>query len=120
LEATALVEQYLESGLTQRVFARRHGIGVSTLQLWLRQFREGKRPGSKRTPRQSSSQRSRHSPEIALLEVDLSEAGVSPAGNPAPSPGYEIELASRGRLRVPPGFCDEEVRRLLRLLGEVR
>ena len=33
------VEQYHKSGLTQREFARHHGLVLSTLQRWLRQER---------------------------------------------------------------------------------
>lgn len=35
------IERYQSSGLTQRQFVRRHGLALSTFQLWLRQARAG-------------------------------------------------------------------------------
>jgi len=107
----AIVAEYGKSGLTQRVFARAAGIGVSTLQLWLR----GARLEAERPPRPASG--ARKAAAVSLLEVDL-------AGAPTRSTGeeerYEMELGNGARLRVPRGFGEDDVRRLLKLLEEVR
>ncbi len=110
----AIVAEYGKSGLTQRVFARAAGIGVSTLQLWLRGARlEAERPP--RPPRPASG--ARKAAAVSLLEVDL-------AGAPTRSTGeeerYEMELGNGARLRAPRGFREDDVRRLLKLLEEVR
>jgi hypothetical protein len=111
VEAGVILGRYGKSGLTQRVFARKAGISVSTLQYWLR------RAGSanKDQPRKASN--SVAAPAIALLGVEL--AGALPLG--ARSAGaYEIEMSGGVCLRLPGGFADGEVRRLLALLKEVR
>lgn len=111
-EVEAILEEYGRSGLTQQVFARRSGIGVSTLQYWLRRAREGR-------PREHTPAKSNGGPvpELSLLEVRLADSGRGfPAGQ---RQGYEIELKAGNRLRVPGGFEEGEVRRLLQLLKEV-
>lgn len=100
--------RYLESGLTQRVFAREEGIGVSTLQLWLRQCRTG----LGEMGRKSDEVRS-----LSLLEVELADAVPSVT---ATATRYEVELPSGVRLRVGSAFAEADVRRLLGLLREVR
>jgi transposase-like protein len=106
-----ILEEYRNSGLTQRVFAQEAGIGVSTLQLWLRQARLG--VGSK--PRQAS--RPLTASAVCLLEVELGGNTPRSSGDVA---RYEIELGNGTRLRLPLGFEDAPVRRLLGLLKEVR
>lgn len=106
-----ILEEYRNSGLTQRVFAQEAGIGVSTLQLWLRQARL--RVGSK--PRQAS--RPSTASAVSLLEVELGENTHRNSGDVA---RYEIELGNGTRLHLPAGFEDAPVRRLLGLLKEVR
>ena len=107
-----ILEQYRQSGLTQRVFAQRTGMSVSTLQYWLRRAQ----PRIEETP--CKSRRPVAVPAISLLEVEL--AGSAPPGDRGRSPGgYEIEWRSGACLRLPDGFTDEEVRRLLTLLKEV-
>lgn len=110
-EVEVILGEYVKSGLTQRVFAREIGIGVSTLQYWLRRrarmtARERRREaGSKRT-----------SSEVPLLEVDL--ADIARRGC-AIEERYEIEWATGTRLRVPRGFREEELRTLLGVVKEV-
>ena len=111
-EVEAILEEYGRSGLTQRVFTRRVGIGVSTLQYWLRRARQGSR--GEGTERKSKR---RPAPELSLLEVKV--AGSGPGFPVAQRQGYEIELKAGSRLRVPGGFEEAEVRRLLQLLKEV-
>jgi transcriptional regulator with XRE-family HTH domain len=106
-----IVAEYWKSGLTQRVFARAAGIGVSTLQLWLRRARS-----ETEHPHRSASSLGKAA-AVSLLEVDL--AG-GPTGSPGEEGHYEVELSHGALLRVPRGFREDDVRRLLRLLKEVR
>jgi hypothetical protein len=46
-ERVALIAQYRDSGLTQRVFAEREGIKFSTFTAWLQGRRSGCKPGRK-------------------------------------------------------------------------
>lgn len=112
MEAGVILGRYWKSGLTQRVFARKAGISVSTLQYWLR------RAGSanKDQPRKAGS--SVAAPAISLLGVEL--AGALPLGARSAAGAYEIEMSGGVCLRLPGGFADGEVRRLLALLKEVR
>jgi transposase-like protein len=111
VEAQAILARYWKSGLTQRVFARKAGMSVSTLHYWLRRARSL----SEEKPRKTG--RSAAAPAISLLEVEL--AGPLSLGARSGG-GYEIEMSPGVRLRVPGGFGDGEVRRLLALLKEVR
>jgi hypothetical protein len=110
-EAEVILEQYWKSGLTQRVFARRTGLSVSTLQYWLR------RAHSRAEEKPCKARRSVATPAISLLEVEL--AGPAPRQDRGGGV-YEIEMSSGVCLRLPGGFGDGEVRRLLALLKEVR
>ena len=111
VEAQAILARYWKSGLTQRVFARQAGTSVSTLQYWLRRARSLTEEKPRKTGRLAAA------PAISLLEVEL--ADPPPLGARSGG-GYEIEMISGVRLRVPGGFGDGEVRRLLALLKEVR
>ena len=120
VQGRELVERYVESGLTQRVFAREEGIGVSTLHYWLRKVAaerdeeavvgDGERPERKARP-------------VSLVEVEL-EPRRSHPGNPRPgsvepgAPAYELELPAGVRLRICAGFAEQEVRRLLAMVRE--
>jgi len=110
LEVEAILGEYMKSGLTQRVFAQEIGIGVSTLQYWLRRNgrREPQRPH--REMRGGGA-----SPEVALVEVDLE--GIARGGG-AVEGHYEIAWSNGMRLGVPRGFGKEEVRALVELLKE--
>ena len=98
-EIEAVLAGYEESGLPQGKFAREMGIGVSTLQYWLRRRRAA-------------------APSIPLLELKVAkrfeeEAGCGEKGV------YEIAVGSAMRLRVPAAFNEEAVGRLLRTMKEV-
>jgi transposase-like protein len=110
LEVEVILGEYAKSGLTQRVFAREIGIGVSTLQYWLR------RNGRREPRRQRGETRGGGtSPEVSLLEVDLGGIGK---GGAALEERYEIEWANGTRLRVPRGFGKEELRALMDMVKE--
>ena len=111
VEAQVILARYWKSGLTQRVFARKAGMSVSTLQYWLRRTRSWIEEKPRKTGRSAAAS------AISLLEVEL--AGPPPLGARSGG-GYEIEMSPGVRLRVPGGFGDGEVRRLLALLKEVR
>jgi transposase-like protein len=114
-ERAEVVGRYVESGQTQRVFAREEGIGVSTLQLWLRQVSaddEGVRRAA-REPRNGSGR----SESVSLLEVELTGERSQASGRDVAD--YAVELAGGTRLRLGTGFAEDEVRRLLVLLKEV-
>lgn len=102
---TRLVEQYLESGWTQREFCDRERISVGALQYWLRRIAADESDESGAEPR--------------LVEVKVLGAVASPAGSAvAARSGYEVVLAGERRLRIPPGFDAEEVAVLVALLEE--
>jgi hypothetical protein len=111
-EIEEILAAYRRSGLTQRVFAQEAGIGVSTLQLWLRQTRA---PGAIRSVNRKSSAGA-NPPAISLLEVEL--AGTGAGGGGVRTPYYEIEFRGGECLRLPSGFGENDARRLLALLRE--
>jgi transposase-like protein len=111
----AVLERYWSSGKTQRVFAEEEGIGVSTLQYWLRQVRDQREQRSGRRKASGRSGRPPAAVALSLLEVDL--AG---AGNARITSSYEIELPGGTHLRFGAGFAADEVRQLVALLREVR
>src|ERR1700739_684882 len=80
-EVRGLLKKYRSSGLTQRVFAREAGIGVSTLQLWLRKTR------TRADGTHAKKSVWRRKPAVEMLEVDL--GAVLPQSG---REGYEIEL----------------------------
>ena len=113
-ERAEVVARYVASGRTQRVFAREEGIGLSTLQLWLRQVRaqeDGRRDGSRGRPAPPV-----RAEPLALLEVGLAEGSGAGCGRAG---GYEVTLAGGTRLRLGAGFAEGDVRRLLVLMKEV-
>jgi len=114
-EIESILEGYRKSGLSQRSFARTVGIGVSTLQLWLRK-------GCNKVRRRYGRPIKRAGAGVRLVEVELVEVGLGgvASGSVDEKAGYEIELRNGDRLRLASAFHDEEVRRLLGLLREVR
>jgi len=107
-ERGEIVGLYLESGLTQRVFAQEVWIGVSSLQLWLRQ-----------ASRQVEAAPERAEP-VSLLEVELERSlGRAQSRESGELPCrmlYEIELPGGLRLRLGAEFSETAVSRLLALL----
>jgi len=91
-----LIAQYRQSGLTQREFAARHGIGHSTFTSWLRKFRRGKLAEPASQP---------------WLEV-------TPPVSPSPGPPieYVLEYSGGRAIRLGPGFDPEEVAQLIELV----
>ena len=110
LEVEVILGEYAKSGLTQRVFAREIGVGVSTLQYWLRRNGQRELRGQRRETGGGGV-----AAAVSLLEVDL--AGIARGGS-ASAERYEIEWANGTRLRVPRGFGKEELRALLEMVKE--
>ncbi len=90
-EAEAILARYWKSGLTQRVFARKAGMSVSTLQYWLRRTRSL----NEERPREAGSSASPAA--VSLLEVEL--AGPLPLGARSGG-GYQIEMSGGVCLRL--------------------
>ena len=106
---TRLVEEYVESGLTQREFCERQRMSVGTLQYWLRGIAADESGESRAEPR--------------LVEVSLLGAAAVTKSSKSESAmavrgGYEVVLAGERRLRISPGFDAEEVAVLVALLEE--
>ena len=91
-----ILQDYHRSELTQRKFAAQAGIGLTTLQLWLRQA-AGRQSGS--APR--------------FIEVPNLLSGP-PAGST-----YRLHLADGMQLEVGSGFRPEELTAMLRVLREL-
>ena len=115
VEAEEILEAYRKSGKTQRVFAGEMGIGVSSLQYWLRRSRkrleEGRPLGE---AGQQESPLGAEATPLSLLEVKL-DRGRGVRGDRS---GFEIEWPGGTQLRFGAGFCAGEVRRLLALMRE--
>ena len=115
LEVKEILERYWSSGQTQRVFTEKEGIGVSSLQYWLRRGRDQHERGSKRCKASGRSGRAAKSIPLSLLEVELESAT---RGSRSASVSFEIELPDGTHLRFGAGFAESEVRRLIALLRE--
>ena len=89
-----IVSQWRESGSSHAVFCREVGIARVTLGRWLRQLEMVKAPSST---------------EPVLLELGVHEVASEDA--------YEVVLADGIWLRVPAGFRDGDLARLLGVLS---
>jgi hypothetical protein len=88
-----ILQDYQQSELSQRKFAAQAGIGLTTLQLWLRK-------AASRAP----------APAPRFIEVP-NLLGSAPAGST-----YRVHLAGGMQLEVGSGFRPEELTTLLRVL----
>jgi transposase len=91
-----MVERYERSGKSQREFCEDEGVGLSTLQLWMRKTSVGGKPAP-----------------MALREVEWPAAPTA-----TPAPGWGLELVSpRGwTLRHREALDGTELARLLKSL----
>jgi len=91
-----VLQNYRRSALPQREFAAQAGVGLSTLQLWLRK-------AARRPP----------VPAGRFVEVPnlLPDAPDRPA--------YRLHLAGGAQLEIGPGFEPAELARLLRVLRDL-
>jgi hypothetical protein len=105
------VRRWRRSGQTAREFAEAAGVNAGTLAYWAWRLKcEGKDRGDgslKRRSRSSSAPVGERS--FVELIVDGREAG-----------GFLLELGDGRRLRIPAGFDDGALGRLLTILGDRR
>jgi transposase-like protein len=98
-EIARLIDAYHGSGLTQRAFARRHGISPATLSHWVR---KGKPANGKHS----------RSAGPVLVPVELVDA-------PAPvAEAFEIVLRNDRRVRVASVFDERALRKLLAVVED--
>lgn len=95
-ERRRLLRDLESSGQTVAAFARDLGISAWTIYSWRRQERE------RRAPREEEL------PSFVQLKVASSEVPAQP---------LEVELEDGKRVRVPVGFDEEALRRLLGVLA---
>jgi transposase-like protein len=88
-----VLAEYRRSGLSQQAFATQIGVGVSTLQFWLRQEREAP-------------------PDQATTFVTIPNL----LGQAAAPPVYRLRLISGAVLEIGSGYQPEPLQRLLQLL----
>ena len=88
-----VLAEYRRSGLSQQAFATQIGVGVSTLQLWLR--RERRAPADQATT-------------FVTIPNLLGQAAAPPV--------YRLRLISGAVLEIGSGYQPEPLQRLLQLL----
>ena len=99
------VERWRDSGLTAKEFAAETGVNASTLAYWSWRLRASR---SKRPASGSSPSRSRF--------VELTPSSV-----PVTSPAMlELVLGESIRVRIPSGFDEETLARVVRAVGSTR
>jgi len=107
-EWTERVRRWRKSGLTAREFGQSSGLNPSTLTYWAwRLGREGRSHG------QSDKPPHRRSPSVAAAFVELVSEGIADSR-------FELELGGGRRLRIPPGFEQSALERLLVVLEAQR
>jgi|SRR4051794_10045495 transposase-like protein len=91
-----VIQDYLRAQLSQKDFAAQAGIGLTTLQSWLRK-----------------SARARPAPQAKFLPVP-NLLNAAPARS-----AYRVHLAGGIQLEVYPGFRPEELTAMLRVIREL-
>ncbi len=97
-ERAELVAGYQHSGVTQREFAARHGLGLSCLRSWLYKSRAAESAA----------------PRATLIRLPVNLPGATPAG-----PTFRIGFPGGLSLEVATGFQADELRELCGLLREL-
>jgi transposase-like protein len=101
------VERWRESGLVAREYAARAGVNVHTLRSWKYALADEKRPSAVTTPKTTAVRSRVIAPKLPLIEV---------RGSGRTDEHFELEFADGRRLRVPPSFDADALRRLLAAL----
>lgn len=96
--------RYAESGLTQREFCGRNGVGLSTLGRWLRQLAREAEPEPPVFMEANMQQDGR-----AALALGYSDAGGR---------CFKVSLGSGREIEVASGFDPQELAMLLRVVEE--
>lgn len=91
-----LIAAQLKSGMTVREFATAEGIAAATLYWWRSKLRRDDRDDTKLVP-----------VEVVERRADMGSAALG---------GFELQVDGAMTLRVPTGFDEVELRRLLRAL----
>lgn len=99
-EIGRILAGYQDSGLTQREYAQRAGVSLSTLLRWLRIH--GNLVGPQR------SRKSAVWVPVAVKSESERESTVR---------AYVVEFGEGSRLTIPPGFDVDEARALIQLVG---
>ena len=107
-EREAILEEFIESGLTQREFCEERGILVGTFQYWLRRTREV----------EEAMEVQAHEGSAALMEVKFAaDGGLFGSGDGIwRKAEYEVVLREGKRLVVRGGFAASEVAALIAIL----
>ena len=98
-EAQAVLEACEASGLSVAEFARRHGLGPQRLRWWKKRRAE------------------EESPALSFVPVHVAPPSTE-AQRAAGTASMEVVLARGRRIRVEPGFDEDELARLVRALEE--
>src|SRR4051794_37968784 len=94
-----LLERWQNSGLSVRVFCRRHRLAEPTFYAWRRTLAEPPSPGPAADE------------PLTFIPLD-----VRPDAPPAPAPALELVLGDGRLLRIPQGFDPAALRVLLAVL----
>lgn len=96
-EKQRILEDYGQSGMTQRDFVQHAGISISALHLWLKKSKTS-------TPESTTTQ--------FLPIANLLGGGQS-------LPCYRIKLGGRVCVEIPPGFRPQELKALLEAAAQL-
>jgi len=104
-----VVDEFEAAGAAEehREFAERHGVACDTFRRWLYKLRAEQRGRRWRT--RGGRRRPKAPLALSLVEVE---------GAPAGDARFELELPRGLRLRVPPSFDADALRRLLAVFEE--
>jgi transposase len=107
------VERWKESGLSAKEFAAQSGINAQSLSWWKWRLAGGEPKAKRRQPSKSRAMEVTKSPALSSLSFVEVKAAVM-------QESLEVVLASALRVRVPTGFDDATLGRLLDLLEKRR
>lgn len=111
LERFALVRPALEGNVTQTQLAREHHIPLSTMQRWIKQYREKGLAGLANA-RRSDKGKSRHLPEQAVRLIE--GLALQPPPRSAASIHRQVETIARDQRWKPPSYA--QVRQIIKSL----
>jgi transposase-like protein len=106
-EVAQIVASYVQSGLTQREFCRRHGLSLSTLYKYCQGTRQRDEVPSTSTPRNAG--------ELSLVPVEFVEKSATHNEQHA---RLLVELAGGRHIAVSAGFDAETLTRLIAVLDQ--
>jgi hypothetical protein len=112
------VERWAESGLTAKEFAAETGLKASTLSFWKWRLGSEQRARSA-APEMTSAKRGRRGTAQRALPSVPTFVEMTPASTAVSRP-LELVLRDELTLRVPVGFDEETLSRVLRLVGAAR